>query len=85
MGYTKPVPMKREDIKVGNKYYTCNYSGVIGVTACKILDNDTVLIKVKNDKIKPFVRKLIYLFDNAEMAKSACRDWESDEKKRKKR
>lgn len=77
--------MKREDIKVGNKYYTCNYSGVIGITVCKLFDDDEVLVKVEKDKFKPFVRKLKYIFDNVEMAKSASRDWEKDERKRKKR
>lgn len=84
MGYTKPIPVNREDIKVGNKYYTCNHSGVMGITVCKVFDDNAVLVKVKNDKLKPFVRKLKYIFDNVEMARSASRDWESDERKRKK-
>lgn len=44
-----------------------------------------MLVKVKGDKFKPFVRKLKYIFDNAEMAKFVTRDWESDERKGKKR
>ena len=85
MGYTKPVPVNKEDIMVGNKYYTCNYSGVMGITVCKVFDDGAVLVKVEKDKLKPFVRKGKYIFDNAEMAKSASRDWEKDERKRKKR
>lgn len=85
MGYIKPIPVNREDIKVGNKYYTCNHSGVMGITVCKVFDDNTVLVKVKNDKFKLFVRKIKYIFDNAEMAKLASRDWESDDRKRKKK
>ncbi len=84
MGHRKPIPVNKQDIKVGNKYYTCNYSGVMGITVCKVFDDDAVLVKVKNDKLKPFVRKLKYIFDDAEMAKLASRDWEKDERKRKK-
>lgn len=79
MGYTKPVPVKKEDIKVGNQYYTCNYSGTVTVTVIKILDKGNVLVKTK--KSKPFVRELAYIFDDPEMAKFAGRDWEKAQKK----
>lgn len=29
MAYIKPIPVKRENIKVGSQYYTCGYSGSI--------------------------------------------------------
>ena len=79
MGYTKPVPVKKEDIKVGNQYYTCNYSGTVTVTVIKILDKGNVLVKTK--KSKPFVREIAYIFDNPEMAKFAGRNWEKSQKK----
>ena len=82
MGYTKPVPVKKEDIKVGNQYYTCNYSGTVIVTVIKILDNGNVLVKTK--KSKPFVREIAYIFDNPEMAKFAGRNWEKAQKKQNK-
>ena len=78
MGYTKPVPVKKEDIKVGNQYYTCNYSGTVMVTVIKILDKRTVLVKTK--KSKPFLREITYIFDNPEMAKFAGRNWEKSQK-----
>ena len=85
MGYTKPVPVKKENIKVGSQYYTCSYSGVIKVNAIKIFtDTDSILVKTKSNKLKPFVRNIKYIFDNPEMAKSAGRNWEHDERKRKK-
>lgn len=82
MGYTKPVPVKKEDIKVGNQYYTCNYSGTVIVTVIKILDKGNVLVKTK--KSKPFVREIAYIFDNPEMAKFAGRNWEKAQKKQNK-
>jgi len=86
MGYTKPIPLKKEDIKVGNKYYTCNYGGVIKVAVIKIFhDTNSVLVKVNDDKRKPFVRNINCIFDDPKMAKLASRDWEKGERKRKKK
>lgn len=86
MGWTRPIPVKKENIKVENKYYTCSYCGVITVTVIKIFeDTKSVLVKVGSDKCKPFVRSMDYIFDNPEMAKSAGRNWEHDERKRKKK
>ena len=82
MAYIKPIPVKRENIKVGNQYYTCNYSGSIKVTVIKIFDDGAVLVKTKNNKSKPFVRRINYIFDNSEMAQYASRNWEHDERKR---
>lgn len=63
------------------------YSGTVGVIILKIFkDTNSVLVKVNSKKKehKPFVRSVNYIFDNFEMAKSANRDWEHDERKRKK-
>ena len=67
MAYIKPIPVKRENIKVGSQYYTCGYSGSIKVTVIKIFDDGAVLVKTKNNKSKPFVRRINYIFDNSEM------------------
>lgn len=85
MGYTKPIPVERENIQVGNKYYTCNYSGAIAVTIVKIFDDtESVLVSVKSKRCKPFVRPMKYIFDNSFMANYARRDWEHDRRKQKK-
>lgn len=47
MAYIKPIPVKRENIKVGSQYYTCGYSGSIKVTVIKIFDDGAVLVKTK--------------------------------------
>lgn len=86
MGYRKPIPVPIEKIVIGEKYYTCGWTGTIGVIILKIFKNsDSVLVKVNSKKKehKPFVRSVNYIFDNSEMAKSAGRDWEHDERKRK--
>lgn len=84
MAYVKPIPVKKENIVVGNKYYSCSYSGVITVTVIKKFDNtDRVLVKVKSNKCKPFIRSMKYIFDNRDMARSAGRNWEHDQRKKK--
>lgn len=56
----------------------------IRVTVIKIFhDTDPVLVKVKSKKCSPFVRSMKYIFGNFAMAKSADRNWEHDERKRK--
>lgn len=88
MGYVKPIPVKQEDLSVGNDYYTCNYTGTEKVTLLKIFtDTKSVLVKVssKRKDHKPFVRPMRYIFDDPEMAKFAGRSWEEEEKKRKKK
>lgn len=87
MGYKKPIPVEINKIVIGEKYYTCAYSGAVGVIILKIFKGtNSVLVKVhsKKKEHKPFVRSGNYIFDNFEMAKSANRDWEHDERKRKK-
>ena len=86
MGWIRPIPVAKEDIKIGNRYYTCEYSGSISVTAIKIFyDKNSVLVKAKDNKRNPFVRSMNYIFDNLGMARSACRNWEHDERKRKRK
>lgn len=83
MASKKPIPVEKENIKVGNKYYTCSYSNAIAVTVIKIFDKENkVLVKVKSDKCKPFIRSMDCIFDNAQMAKTARRRWEDSKKKR---
>lgn len=85
MGCKKPIPVKPEDIEVGKKYYTCSYTGIEMVTVIKIfMKENTVLVKVRSDKCKPFTRKMNYIFDNAQMAKGAVRSWKHDQRKKKK-
>lgn len=84
MTYIRPIPVKKENIKIGNQYYTCNYSGSTKVTILKIFDDGAVLVKTKNDKCKPFVRSMKYIFDSPDMANSARRSWENDKRKGKK-
>lgn len=58
---------------------------MIKVTVLKIFDDTaSALVRVKSNKIKPIEKKLNYIFDNPVMAKCAGRDWEHDERKRKK-
>lgn len=84
MGYKRPIPVKKEDIKVGNKYFACSYCGPIGVTVLKIfMDTDCVLVQTGGKKVKPFVRQREFIFNNVVMARAAGRDWEHEERKRK--
>jgi hypothetical protein len=89
MQWKRPVPVKKENITVGDTYYSCSYTGTIKVRVIKIFaDTDCVLAEIATTKRnkrknKPFVRSMDYLFDDPEMAKSAGRDWEHDERKRK--
>lgn len=74
--------IKKENIKLCNKYYTCNYSGEVAVTVIKIFnEEDKVLVKANSNKCKPFVRDIKYIFDNPQKAKNARHDWEHDQRK----
>lgn len=87
MGYRKPIPVEINKIVVGEKYYTCSWTGVIAVIVLKVYQNtNTVVVKMNSKKknLESFVRPVKYIFDNPEMARSAGRDWEHDERKRKK-
>ncbi len=84
MGRIKPIPVEKENIKIENLYYTCSYSGAIKVKVIKIFyDANCVLVKTGSKKGKPFIRNMNYIFDNSDMAKSAGKNWEHDERKRK--
>lgn len=61
-------------------YYTCSYSGAIGVKILKLLDDGCVLVKTKNGT---FVRPLMYVYNTEEDARKGGRDWEHAERKRK--
>ena len=78
--YIKPVPVKREEIKLNEKYFTPNYGGVIQVTVVKVGNNHVLVKKKKGD---PFSREFRYIFDNANDCKRACREWEASNKKQK--
>lgn len=81
----KPLPVEKSNIKVGNQYYTCTYGSAIKITVIKVF-KDTVLVEICNKRSgrKPFIRSVKYIFDNIQMANSAFRNWEHDERKRKK-
>ena len=49
----------------------------------KFDDTGCVLVKTDSGKTKPFVRSVKYIFDNQDMARSAGREWEHEERKRK--
>ncbi len=80
MSYVKPID--KEKIIVNEKYWTCSYTGRIRVTVIKILGNSKVLVKTKNGN--PFIREMRWIFDDEELCKRAGRQWEHDERKRKK-
>ena len=88
MKHKKPVPIEINKIIIGEKYYTCSWTGAISVIVMKIFnDTNSVLVEINSKKkgYKPFVRPVNYIFDNQEMAKSAGKAWEHDERKRKKK
>lgn len=61
-------------------YYTPTYGSPIGVKILKLFDDGCVLVKGKN---APFVRPLMYVYNTAEDARKGGKDWEHDERKRK--
>ena len=61
-------------------YFTCSYSGAIAVKILKIFDDGCVLVQAGK---KPFVRPLMYVYNTTEDARKGGRDWEHDERKRK--
>ena len=60
------------EIRICEIYYTLSFD-----------DTNCVLVKTKNNKCKPFIRNMEYIFDNQDMARSAGRNWEHDQRKRK--
>lgn len=84
MANKRAIPVSKDDVKLNNIYYTVNYSDVIKVILLKLLDNGTKAL-VKTKKGNPFVRELKFIFADGESAKNAGRDWESSQRKRRKK
>ena len=61
-------------------YFTCSYTGTVGVKILKLFDDGCVLVENKGGK---FVRPLMYVFNTEEDARRGSRDWEHYERKRK--
>lgn len=62
-------------------YYTCTYTGAVGIKILKLFEDGCVLVK---NKAGTFVRPLMYVFNTFEDARKCGRDWEHYERKRKK-
>ncbi len=62
-------------------YFTCSYSGAIGIKILKLFEDGCVLVKTKTGT---FVRPLMYVYNTEEDARKGGRDWEHYERKRKK-
>ncbi len=74
----------KENIKFHSKtYYTSTYGGVIPVKILRLFEDECVL--VKTGKGNPFVRAIKHVHNTQEEAKRRGRDWEHDERKRRKR
>lgn len=58
-------------------YYTCSYSGAIGIKILKLFEDGCVLVKTKNGT---FVRPLMYVYNTEEDARKGGRDWEHYER-----
>lgn len=61
-------------------YFTCSYTGTVGVKILKLFDDGCVLVENKGGQ---FVRPLMYVFNTEEDARRGGRDWEHYERKRK--
>ena len=61
-------------------YFTCSYSGAIAVKILKLFDDGCVLVQAGKD---PFVWPIQYVYNEYEHARKGGRDWEHDERKRK--
>ena len=62
-------------------YFTCTYTGAVGVKILKVFEDDHVLVENGNGK---FVRPLEFVYNEYEHARRGGRDWEHYERKRKK-
>lgn len=87
MGYVEKRNVNENDIKIGETYYTCSYTGAIKVTLLKILKDDNVLVMVKrkDGKNDVFTRPKKYLFSTYTSAKQCGKRWEHAERQRKKK
>lgn len=61
-------------------YFTCSYTGVVGVTILKLFDDGCVLVQSGKHT---FVRPIQYVYNEYEHARKGGRDWEHYERKRK--
>lgn len=80
MGYVKSID--REKIQIGEKYWTCGWSGRVVVTIIEKLGKDKVLVKA-GKKGNPFIRGVEWIFDNEINCKRAGKSWEHFERKHK--
>lgn len=76
---TKPVD-KDKIIFNTQTYYTCSYTGAVGVKILKLVGKDKVLVQNKGGT---FIRPIKYVFETYEDARRNGRNWEHDERKRK--
>lgn len=60
-------------------YYTCSYSGAVGVKILKLIDDKRVLVQCGKNT---FVRPIQYMFNEYEHARKGGRDWEHYERLR---
>lgn len=85
MGYLEKRHVKKEDLKIGETYYTCSYTGAIKVTLLEMLKYGNVLVEQKRKKgNKKLIRPRDYMFSNPEFAKQCGKRWEHYERKRRK-
>lgn len=63
-------------------YFTCSYTGAVGVKILKLFDDDCVLVQNKRGT---FVRPLMFMYNKEEDARRGGREWEHYERKRKKK
>lgn len=82
MGFLKPI--NRDDIRVGNRYWTCSWTGRVKVEVIEILKGAKVLVKTNGKNCSPFIREMDWIFDDEENCKRAGKRWENHERKRKK-
>ena len=87
MGYVEKRNVSANDLKVGETYYTCSYTGAIKVTLLKMLNNGNVLLerKFKNKPSQTFIRSKDYLFLDENSARQCGKRWEHTERQRKKK
>ena len=61
-------------------YYTCSWSGVTAVKILKVFEDGCALVQAGK---KPFIRPIQHIYNEYEHARIGKRDWEHDERKRK--
>lgn len=87
MGYVEKRNVDANDLKIGETYFTCSYTGTIKVTLLKMLEDGNVLVmlKHKDGNNNVFARPKEYMFSNYTSAKQCGKRWEHYERKRKKK